>query len=127
MVLFLRDDTSQFRVELAVSGVKTAIPDHFEMLFGNVADETFDEINGRDRFFDVFFIAMPIVVKGDHFTIIVINSGSGDDRTTKVTSDVFDHGFGIAEIGFGKNIKSLFVIRIAFCFNFFKGRADPGF
>lgn len=39
-----------------------------------MANQSLDEINGRDCFYNVFIILMLIVMKGNGFTVIVINS-----------------------------------------------------
>ena len=57
---------------------------------------------------------MPVVMESDHFTIVFINSGCGNDRTTKITPNVFYNNSGIAEVGFGINIKTLLVFTITF-------------
>lgn len=71
-------------------------------------------------------IFVTVVVKSNHIAVIAIDSGSGYDWSAEITADVFDHCFGIAEVWFGVNIKSLFVIVITFGLYFFKGRSDPG-
>lgn len=114
-------------INLPVSCVQAAIADHFKVLFRDMADQTLDEIHNRDRFLHIFFIFVTVVVKSNHIAIIVVDSGSGDDWSAKITADVFDHCFGIAEVRFCVNIKSLFVIPVTFGFYFFKGRSDSGF
>lgn len=42
---------------------------------------------------------MSMVVEGYIFAIVGINSGCGDDWTTKVTANVFSNNFGITSIG----------------------------
>lgn len=107
--------------------IQSAIADHFKVFFRDMADQTFDEIHSRDGFFDIFFIFVPIVVESNHIAIIVIDSGCGNDRSAKITPDIFDDCFGITQIGFCINIKSLFVIVVTFGFYFFKGRPDLRF
>ena len=80
------------------------------MFFWYVSDQALNEFHGRNRFFYVLFVFMPVVMEGNHFTIVFIDAGSGNDRTSKITPNVFHNGFGIAEIRFCINIKSVIVI-----------------
>lgn len=110
-----------------MAGIDPAIPDHFKMFFGDVADEPPDEFHSGNRFFYVLSVLMSVVMESDHFPVVFINSGSGNDRTAKITPNVFDNGIRIAEAGFGINIKTLLVFTVAFRFHFFERRTDPGF
>ena len=109
----------------AVSCVQAAIADHFEMLLRDMPDQAFDEIHDRDRFLYKFIIFMPVVMKSDLFTIIFINPGSGDHRTSKITTDIFDRSFRIAGRRFGINVKSLLMRRIAESFGLLERIAQP--
>ena len=44
---FFGNDTVQFRINLTVPCIQTAIADHFKMFFRDVTDETFYEIHDR--------------------------------------------------------------------------------
>ena len=110
-------------INLTVAGVKAAIADHFEMFFWYVPDQPFDEIHDRNGFFDIFFILMAIVVESNHTPIIFINPGSGYNRPAKIAADVLYNRFRITKIGFGINIKPLFMVVVAFRFYQFKRRA----
>ena len=78
--------------------IQSSISDHFKVFFWNVADETFDEIHGRDCFLDIFFIFMAVVMKSNHFAIIFINTGSGYDRTSEIATNIFDYVFRVTFI-----------------------------
>ena len=56
---------------------------------------------------------MPVVMKRDQITIVLIDTGSSDDRTAKVTPDVFCDNPGITFIGLGINIETMFMLFIA--------------
>ena len=60
------------------------------MFFRNVNDESFDEIQSRNTFGDCLIVFMSSVMKGYSITVIIIDAGSGDDRTTKITTNIFD-------------------------------------
>ena len=81
----------KFGIYFSVPCIKTAISNHFKVFFRDVSDEAFDEINGRDGFFYIFFVFMAIVMKSNEFTIVLINSGSGNNRATKITTDILDN------------------------------------
>lgn len=69
---------------------------------------------------------MPVVMKSDQITIIFVNTGSGNDRTTKISADVFCDNSGITFIGFGVNIKTMFMLFIAGGLYFLEGRTKNG-
>lgn len=92
--------TTKFGIYFSVPCVETAISNHFKVFFRDVSDETFDKINGRDSFFHIFFVFMPVIMKSDQFTIIFINAGSGYGRTPEITANIFDYIFGITFLGF---------------------------
>ena len=60
-----------------VFSIDTIITKHFEVFFWYVADKPFDEVHGRYSFYHIFFVFMPIVMKSNEFTIVLIDSGSG--------------------------------------------------
>lgn len=117
----------KFGIDLSMSCIQSTIANHLKVFLWNVPDETFDEIYGRDSFLHIFFILMAVVMKSDHFIVIFINAGSGYDRTSEITPDIFNYIFGVAFVWFGVNIETEFMIRITFRFYFFKGRSKFGF
>ena len=126
-MLFTGDCTKKFFVNLPVAGVNTAIADHFIMLFRDVADQTLYEFHNRNRFFYVPVIFVSVVMKGYKVTVIVVNSGGGNDRAAKIASDILDNGFRVTWIGFGIDVESLFVFPVTAGFYFFEGRSNSGF
>ena len=54
---------------------------------------------------------MPVVMERDHVTIILIDTGSGNDGTAKVTANVFCDNPGITFIGLGENIETMFMLK----------------
>lgn len=106
--------TTKFGIYLSVPCIKTAISNHFKVFFRDVSDEAFDEINGRDGFFYIFFVFMAIVMKSNEFTIVLINSGSGNNRATKITIDILDNVLRVAFVRFCIDIETMLVIRITF-------------
>lgn len=65
-------------------------------------DQSVDEVYGREGFFHIFVILMAVVMKGNRviFSIVLINTGSVNDRPAEITVNVFDHLFGLTAVGF---------------------------
>ena len=76
----------------AVSGIKPTIPDHLEVLFGYVADQTFDEVDCWNCFNNIFIILMAVVMEGNRIPIVRVDSGCGDHRPSEVTADILCYG-----------------------------------
>ena len=110
----------QFFISITMSGVKAAIMDHFEMFVRDMADEPFDKINGRNCFLNILFIFMAIIMKSNLSAIVMIDSGSSDNRASKISANVFNDSFLVTLIRFIINIKTMFMFRVAKGFNSFK-------
>lgn len=63
---------------------------------------------------------MTVVMKGNKGAIVFINTGGSNNRTTKISTNVFGDNFGIVFIGPGVNIETVLMIFIAGSFNFLK-------
>ena len=50
---------------------------------------------------------MSVVVKSNIFTVVVINTGSGDDRSAEVSADILDDLIVVGESGFSIDIKEV--------------------
>ena len=121
------DRPEEFLVDLPVPCIKAAVADHFEMLFGDMADEAFDEIHGRDSLLHISPIFMAVIMEGDKVTVIAVNTGSGDDRAAKIAADIFNDRFRAADIRLCINIEAMLVIRVTAGLDFFKRRANLRF
>lgn len=95
---------------MTVTSVEAVITNHLEMFFGNVADQSFDKIHGRNGFIDKTVIFMPDVMEGDGISSLVvgINSGSSNDGTTKITTDIFEDSRRTTLAAFSINIETVF-------------------
>ena len=127
MVLFPGDGAGEFFVGLPVPGIDAAITDHLIMLFRDVPDQPPDELHGGDRFFHVFTIFVTVVMEGDKVPIVVVDPGSGDDRTPEIAADIFDHCFWVAFVRLGIDIKTIFMLPVAAGLYFFERWADQRF
>lgn len=54
--------------------IKPIVANHLEVLLGDMLDDAANEIKGRDGFFNIYVIFVAIVVEGDIFTIVFINT-----------------------------------------------------
>ena len=66
-------------------------------------------------------------MKSDQFSIVFINTGGGNDRTSKVSADVLRNNFGITFIGLCVNIKTVFMVFITGSLYFLEGRTKMRF
>ena len=124
VAFFFGNGKMEFFIYGTMSGIKSAITDHLEMFFRDMTNETFDKIHGRNGFLNKLVIFVAVVMKSDKVIAVRINSGSSNDRTTKIATDIFGNSFRITTIGFCINIETMFMFKIATGRNFFKGRAD---
>ncbi len=110
----------EFCINISMSCIETAISDHFEMFFRDMPDETFNEIYSRNSLFDILIVFMSIIVEGDIFAIIFINARSCNNRSAKITTDIFRNSFRVAFIVFGIHIKTVFMFFVTFGFHLFE-------
>ena len=108
-----------------MSGIQTAISNHFKMFFRDVTDQTFYEIHNRQSSFHILFIFVAVIVESNVISVIPVNPGSGNHRPAKIAAGVFSHYFRIAEIRFGIDIEALLMLSVTFRFNFFERRSNP--
>lgn len=94
------------------------------MFFGDMLDEKGNESEYGNSFFHIGIILMFIVVESHIVPIIRIDAGSGYDRPSEVTADVLYDSVSVAEVGFGINIETVFILFINGCFGLFKRRPD---
>ena len=125
-MLFLWNGTTELFIRVAVACIDAVIPNHFEIRFGDVADKSFHEIQYGNGFKNKLVVFMSVVVEGDRIAIIFINTGSGDNRSSKVSADVFCDNGRIAEIRFCIDIKPVLLIPVNRGFDFFEGITNPG-
>jgi len=70
---------------------------------------------------------MLVVMEGYVIPVVGIDSGKRDDRPAQITADIIDNGLGVAKIGFGINVKAVFIFMIYFGFRLFERVADTFF
>ena len=126
-MLFTGNGSVKFFINFPVPCINAAVADHFEMFFRDMLDETFDELRNRKRFFDIGVIFVAVVMKGDKVAIIVVNPGSGNNRTSQIAPNVFYGGFGVAFSWLGIDIETVFVFPVTTGLYLFERGTDFGF
>lgn len=122
-MFFLRNSTVQLYILFSVLGIYAIIADHFEMFFRDVLDEELHEFKSGDGHNHKFIVFVAIVMESDIFTIIFINTFCSDNRSAKVTADIFCDFFWTAQNGFGIDIKAFFTVSVDVRFDGFKRAA----
>lgn len=74
---------------ITMAGIKATIPDHFEIFFWYMPDQTLNEVNCRNCFNNIFIILVAIVMKSNGIPIVRVDSGCSDYRPFEVTADIF--------------------------------------
>lgn len=121
------DSFVKMLINLPVSGIKPIVPGHLEILFRDMLNEQFNEINGRKSPLNERVVFMLIVMESYRLPIVGIDPGKSNDRASKIAADIFNDGSGVAETGFCINIKSIFVLMVNVCFCLSKGGANAFF
>ena len=121
------DSLVKLLINLPVSGIKPIVPGHLEILFRDMLNEQFNEINGRKGPLNERVVFMLIVMESHHLPIVGINPGKSNDRAAKITADIFNNGFWVAKIGLGINVESISVPMVNGGFHLFKRGTDAFF
>lgn len=121
------DSFAKVPINFPVPGIKAIVARHFEIFFRDMLDEQLNKINGGKSLFNERIVFMPVIVEGNIIAVIGINSGKCNDRTPKVTADIFDNGFRVTETGFCINIKAIFVLMVYLGLGLFERRANAFF
>lgn len=114
-------------VNVPVACINAAITNHFVMLFWDMLDKTLYKFHNWDSFFNILAIFMSVVMKSNKITIIAVNPGSGDYRPSKIAAYILHNSFWVTFIGFGIDVKAVFVFPVATGFYLFKGCSNSGF
>lgn len=111
---------------MTVTSIETVVSNHLEMFFGDVSDQSFDEIHGRNGFVDKTAIFVSVVMEGDGICnfVIGINAGSSNDRATKISADVFENSRRTALTTFGIDVETVFGVSVNGGLNTFEFRRE---
>ena len=111
-------------VACPVPGIKSIVTGHFEIPFGDMLYQELDEVDGRDGLLHKYIVFVPVVMERDVFTVIGVNAGKSNDRSSQVAADISDDGIRIGKGRFGIDIKPVLVFAIDKRFGLFKRGSD---
>lgn len=113
-VFFPGDGSANASIRLAMASIETVITNHFEVFFGDVSDELFDKVQGRDGFMDKNVIFVSVVMESNSVGVLIvgIDTGSGDDGTAEIAADILQDSGSIALVVFGINIEAIFGVAV---------------
>ena len=104
--------------------INTVVTNHFEVLVRDMNNQAFYKINDGEAFCTRLVILMPGVMKRHGVTIVRINSGGSNNRSSEISADILNGDIRRAEIGFGTDIKTIRVILVNLVFKFLKRRSQ---
>ena len=104
--------------------INAVVVDHFKVLVRDMYDQAFDKVNGRDAFCDCFMVLMALIMERHTIPVIGINPGSGNDRSSKVSADIFNGDIRRTQVRFGSNIKAFGMVFVDLIFEPFKRRVQ---
>lgn len=87
--------------------IDAVVANRFEVLVGDMNNKTLNKFNSGDSFDNEFVVFVPVVVKRNMGAGIRIDTGSSDNRSAKIASNVLGDDRRIAVAGFGVNYRSL--------------------
>lgn len=108
-------------------GIKPAVADRLKVFFRDMPDETLNKFNGRECFLYISTVFMAVVMKSDILPVIMVNAGGCNYGPAKISADIFDNGIRVTFVRFCEDIETIFILLVAECFRFFKGRTDFSF
>lgn len=126
-MLEIGDCPAEFLIGFPMPCIEPIITGHLEMLFRDMLDDEGNKVHTRESFFHIGIILVFIVVKSHMIAIVRINARGGNNRSSKITTDVFYDSVRVAEIWFGIDIETVFIFFVNGCFGLFKRRTDMRF
>ena len=104
--------------------IDAIVENHFEMLVGDMDNEALNEFNGGNSFDNEFVILMPVVMKSNMRAGVRIDTGSSNNGSAKIASNILGNDRRIAVVGLGVNVESLAMILVDVRFDFFERIAE---
>ena len=102
--------------------IETVVTDHFEMLVRDMDNEPLNEFDSGNGFDNEFVVFVSVVMEGNMGAGIRIDTGSSNDGSAEIATNVFRDDRRLAVIGFGVNIETFAMILIDGRFNFLERR-----
>jgi hypothetical protein len=103
-------------------GIDAIITNHFKMFVRDMNDQTINKVDGRNAFGNGFVIFVSLIMKRDGVTVIRINSGSCNNRSPKISADIFNGDIRGAFVRFSSDIKAIGMLFVNLIFEFIEGR-----
>lgn len=104
--------------------IKPIIANHLKMFLRDMANQSGNKIQNGNSFNHELTILVAVVMKGNQRPIVRINTRGSNDRSAKITADIFDGMVSGTGMGFSSDIKAIAVIGINRSLNCFKRRTN---
>lgn len=104
--------------------IDAIVANHFEMLVGDMDNEALNEFNGGNSFDNEFVILMSVVMKSNMRAGVRIDTGSSNNGSAKIASNILGNDRRIAVVRLSINVESLAMILVDVRFDFFERIAE---
>lgn len=104
--------------------IDAVVTDHFEMFVGDMDNESLNKFNGGNSFYNEFVIFVPVVMKGNMRAGVRINTGSSNNGSAEIASNILRDNRRVAVIGLSVNIEAVAMILINSRFDFLERRTE---
>ena len=104
--------------------IDAIVANHFKMLVRDMDNEALNEFNGGNSFDNEFVILMPVVMKSNMRAGVRIDTGSSNNGSAKIASNILGNDRRIAVVGLGVNVESLAMILVDVRFDFLERIAE---
>lgn len=85
---------------LVFFSIKSIISNNIKIFVIDMNNKSFNKIISMDSFFDSLIILVPIIPKGNKFTIIVENTRLSHSWFTRVSNNIFNSRFNVTSFDF---------------------------
>lgn len=85
---------------LVFFSIKPIISNNIKIFVIDMNNKSFNKIISMDSFFDSLIILVPIIPKGNKFTIIVENTRLSHSWFTRVSNNIFNSRFNVTSFDF---------------------------
>ena len=104
--------------------INAVVADHFKMLVRDMYNQAFDKVGDGNTFRDRFMILMALIMERHEITVIGINPGSSNNRSPKVSADVFNGDIRRTQVRLSSNIKAFGMVFVELIFKLLKRRSQ---
>ena len=104
--------------------IDAIVANHFKMLVRDMDNEALNKFNGGNSFDNEFVILMPVVMKCNMRAGVRIDTGSSNNGSAKIASNILGNDRRIAVVGLGVNVESLAMILVDVRFDFLERIAE---